>query len=115
MPAVLLSDKLNRTFQNSYIESAPLSILMSVIASEEVDPIIRRSLQREIGLLEMKKRLTDAEIKDFERKYGMDSNEFLRAFEDGELGDAQDCFEWWRLLRGRNAIEDELRKAKMVL
>ncbi|KUK43464.1 MAG: Uncharacterized protein XD72_2153 [Methanothrix harundinacea] len=115
MPAVLLSDKLNRTFQNSYIESAPLSILMSVIASEEVDPIIRRSLQREIGLLEMKKRLTDAEIKDFERKYGMDSNEFLRAFEDGELGDAQDCFEWWGLLRGRTAIEDELRKAKMVL
>jgi len=56
---------------------------MSVIASEEVYPIIRRSLQREIGLLEMKKKLTDAEIKDFERKYGMDSNEFLRAFEDG--------------------------------
>ena len=115
MPAVLLSDKLNRTFQNSYIESAPLSILMSVIASEEVDPIIRRSLQREIGLLEMKKRLTDAEIKDFERKHGMDSNEFLGAFEDGVLGDAQDSFEWWGLLRGRTAIEDELRKAKMVL
>jgi len=32
-----------------------------------------------------------------------------------ELGDAQDCFEWWGLLRGRTAIEDELKKAKMVL
>jgi len=106
---------MKRQLQNSYIDSAPLSILMSVIASEEVDPIIRRSLQREIGLLEMKKRLTDAEIKDFERKHGMDSNEFLGAFEDGVLGDAQDSFEWWGLLRGRAAIEDELRKAKMVL
>ncbi len=101
--------------QNSYIDSAPLSISMSSIASEEVDPIIRRSLQREIGLLEMNKKLTDDEITDFERKYGMDSNEFLRAYEHGELGDAQDCFEWWGLLRGRTAIEDELKKAKMVL
>lgn len=50
---------------------------MSTIASEEVDHIIRRSLQREIELLEMKKRITDDDIKDFERKYDMDSKEFL--------------------------------------
>ena len=88
---------------------------MSVIASKEVDPIIRRSLQREIGLLEMKKRLTDGEIKDFEQKYGMDSDEFTKDFEQGKLGDAQDCFEWWGLLRGRTVIEDELRTARAVL
>jgi hypothetical protein len=88
---------------------------MSIIASEEADPIIRRSLAREIGLLEMKKRRTDEEIRDFERRYGMDSKEFLRKFEGGELGDSQDCFEWWGLLRGRNVIEEELDKARAVL
>jgi len=45
---------------------------MNTIASEEVDHIIRRSLQREIELLEMKKRITDDDIKDFKRKYDMD-------------------------------------------
>jgi hypothetical protein len=88
---------------------------MSVIASEEVDHLIRRSLEREIGLLEMKKRITDDEIKDFEQRYGMDSDEFLREFERGELGDSQDYFEWWGLLRGQTVIEEELKKAKAVL
>ncbi|HPE63426.1 MAG TPA: hypothetical protein PLQ49_04885 [Methanothrix sp.] len=88
---------------------------MSIIASEEADPIIRRSLAREIGLLEMKKRRTDDEIRDFERRYGIDSDEFLRRFERGELGDSQDCFEWWGLLRGRTVIEEELDKARAVL
>lgn len=88
---------------------------MSIIASEEADPIIRRSLAREIGLLEMKKKRTDDEIRDFERRYGMDSDEFLRRFERGELGDSQDCFEWWGLLRGRTVIEEELDKARAVL
>lgn len=88
---------------------------MSIIASEEADPIIRRSLAREIGLLEMKKRRTDDEIRDFERRFGMDSEEFLRMFERGELGDSQDCFEWWGLLRGRTVIEEELDKARAVL
>ena len=88
---------------------------MSVIASEEVDQIIRRSLEREIGLLEMKKRITDDEIKDFERRYGMDSDEFLREFERGELGDSQGYFTWWGLLRGQTVIEEELKKARAVL
>ena len=88
---------------------------MSAIAFEDANHIIRRSIEREIGLLEMKKRLTDDEIKDFERRYEMDSTEFIKQFELGSLGDAQDWFEWWGLLRGRNVIEDELRKARAVL
>ncbi len=88
---------------------------MEMIELGKADQIIRRSLQREVGLLEVKKRITDDEIKDFERKYGIDSNEFLQQFEQGRLGDSQDLFEWWGLLRGRAVIEEELRKARMVL
>jgi len=53
------------------------------IALEDANQIIRRSIEREIGLLEMKKRLTDDEIKDFERRYGMDSTQFIKQFEQG--------------------------------
>jgi hypothetical protein len=88
---------------------------MSSAAYEGADQIIRRSLEREIGLLEMKKRLTEDGIKEFERKYGMDSALFIEQFEEGKLGDSQDCFEWWGLLRGRGMIEEELRKARAVL
>ncbi len=35
------------------------------------------------------------ELARYERQYGMSSEEFLRRWEAGELGDAQDLF-WWR-------------------
>ena len=89
--------------------------MMSATAAEDAVLIIRRSLEREIGLLEMKKRLAEDEIKEFERRYDIDSADFLRRFEGGDLGDSQDWFEWWGLLRGRRAIEEEIRKAKAVL
>jgi hypothetical protein len=39
----------------------------------------------------------------------------LREFEQGKLGDSQDCFEWWGLLQGMGAIDDEIKKANAVL
>ena len=88
---------------------------MSAISTEDTILIIRRSLQREIGLLEMKERLTQKEIEEFERKYGRTSAEFISEFEQGTLGDSQDCFEWWGLLQGMRAIKGEIEKAKAVL
>jgi hypothetical protein len=35
-----------------------------------------------------------SELAEFEKRYGMDSVEFYRRFEAGELGDAADLFEW---------------------
>ena len=88
---------------------------MSASNSEDATTLIRRSLERELGLLEMKKRLTQEEIKEFEHQYGMDSTEFIKRFEAGKLGDSQDSFEWWGLLRGLGTIEKEIKKARAVL
>jgi hypothetical protein len=90
-------------------------IMMSAVSTDDAVPIIRRSLQREIGLLGAKKRLTQKEIEEFERKYGRTSAEFLSEFEQGKLGDSQDCFEWWGLLQGMRAIKEEIKKAEAVL
>jgi len=89
--------------------------MMSAISTYDTVLIIRRSLQREIGLLETKERLTQKEIEEFERKYGKTSAEFISEFEQGKLGDSQDCFEWWGLLQGMRAIKGEIEKAKAVL
>lgn len=88
---------------------------MSAISTDDAAPLIRRSLQREIGLLEAKERLTQKEIEGFERKYGRTSADFISEFEKGRLGDSQDCFEWWGLVQGLKAIKTEIRKAKAVL
>jgi hypothetical protein len=88
---------------------------MSTSNAEDATTLIRRSLERGLGLLEMKKRLTEEEIKEFEQQHGMDSIEFIKRFEAGKFGDSQDSFEWWGLLRGLGTIEKEIRKARGVL
>jgi len=44
------------------------------------------------------------EVEGFEKRYGMSSDEFVDKFERGELGDDQDYFEWWGLVRGLKKI-----------
>jgi len=88
---------------------------MCASIAEDASLIIRRSLERELGLFEMKKRLTEERIAEFERKYGLSSADFMRKFEAGELGDSKDWFEWWGLVKGRKVIEGELDKIRAVL
>jgi hypothetical protein len=54
-------------------------------------------------------------IQEFERKYGMLSKEFVQRFDAGELGDEQDCFEWWGLVKGLKAVNTEISKIRAVL
>jgi hypothetical protein len=44
--------------------------------------------------------LIRVEIEGFEKRYEMSSREFVDKLERGELGDDQDHFEWWGLVRG---------------
>ncbi|MEN4017430.1 MAG: hypothetical protein PQ975_01640 [Methanobacterium sp.] len=84
------------------------------LAKEEVS-IVKESLQRELILSKSKVNLLKEEIKGFEKKYGMSSEEFMEKFEQGELGDDQNYFEWWGLLRGIKKIEEKIGKIKAVL
>jgi len=88
---------------------------MDVAISEDAVPLIKDSVNREIILIESKISIIKTEIKQFEDKYQMISSEFLKKFEKGELGDSQDFFEWWGLLKGLATLEDRLNKAKAVI
>lgn len=88
---------------------------MDVAISEDAGPIIKDSVHREIILLESKIHLIKSEIKQFEEKYNLSSSEFQKKFEKGSLGDSQDYFEWWGLIRGLKALEENLDKAKAVI
>lgn len=94
--------------------NASIRRIMDVAISEEVAPIIKDSIHREIILLESKINLLKGEIKQFEEKYHLTSSKFLEKFEKGNIGDSQDYFEWWGLIKGLKTIEDRLNKAKAV-
>ena len=88
---------------------------MDVAISQDAVPVIKDSVNREIILIESKISIIKTEIKQFEDKYQIISSEFLKKFEKGELGDSQDFFEWWGLLKGLRTLEDRLKKAKSVV
>ena len=81
----------------------------------DAEPIIRDALRRELALFETRERLVLFEIEDLERKYGMTSSEFLNKFESGILGDDQDYFVWWSLIRGLEAVRGRKDKIKGML
>ncbi|MFQ6072505.1 MAG: hypothetical protein ACE5KT_07385 [Methanosarcinales archaeon] len=88
---------------------------MVLTLEEEFVPIIMESLRRETALIEVKINLVKDEILDFEKKYNISSEEFLKKFESGELGDAQDFFEWWGLIRGLKKLKERMQQARKVL
>jgi hypothetical protein len=88
---------------------------MEVVIGEDAAPVVKDSIHREVILLESKINLVKSEIKQFEEKYHLKSSDFLEKFEKGELGDSQDFFEWWGLIKGLKTLEDRLEKAKTVI
>ena len=93
-----------------------LVVLMGMDSSlAEASSIIEGSLRRELALFEMKERLIREEIEEFERKYATSSSEFMEKFERGDLGDDQDYFEWWGLIRGLKTVREQMDKIRAVL
>ncbi len=88
---------------------------MEVAISEDVVPVVKDSINREIVLLESKINLLKSEIKKFEEKYKLTSREFEDKFDSGKLDDSQDFFEWWGLIRGLKTLKDKLIKARSVV
>ena len=50
----------------------------------------------------------ERDLREFEKRYGMDSATFYRQFEAGELGDAMDFFEWSGLYELRQDLLDKI-------
>jgi len=60
-----------------------------------------QSLERESRLSGTAIAQLDERCRTFEEKYGWSTEEFLRKFNAGEIGDDQDYFLWYALARAR--------------
>jgi hypothetical protein len=81
---------------------------------EELDRMVGKLL--EVALSQHKLRLEryDRELREFEKRYGMESSVFYQQFEAGKLGDAIDFFEWSGLYELRQDIVEKIRKLERV-
>lgn len=87
---------------------------MEIAISDDAIPVVKESLGREILLLRAKIRLAEKEIAVFEDRYNMPSSLFHKKFENGDLGDSRDYFEWWGLLTGLGTLRIKLDQAQSV-
>lgn len=88
---------------------------MALTMGDKAISVIKTSLEHELMLLRSRCNLLEKEIQNFEKKYNLSSKEFKEKFDNGELGDSQDFFEWWGLLRGLKSSEEKIERAKKVL
>lgn len=65
-----------------------------------VDDNVLSSLKREKAICELAIQNLREKCHTFEARYEMSTEEFLIKFNDGELGDKEDLFEWYALSQG---------------
>jgi len=79
------------------------------IKSDEVRRVLDSALRHEADLADARRAYFERACQAFERRYGMSSEEFLRQFESGALGDDADYFDWYAAKRGLDLWERRFR------
>ena len=80
----------------------------------ELDRMLGRLLEMALNQHKLRLERYDRDLRQFEKRYGMESAAFYRQFEAGELGDAIDFFEWSGLYDLRQDILEKIRNLELV-
>ena len=69
---------------------------VTVIAETSValKPLIESAVRSELRMLALGLERTRQRLREFETEYGLDSEEFIRRYEGGELSESLDFIEW---------------------
>ena len=79
------------------------------INSDEVRRVLGSALRHEADLADARRVHFERACQAFERRYRMSSEEFMRQFESGALGDDADYFDWYAAKRGLDLWERRFR------
>ncbi len=69
-------------------------------SEQEVQEVVASALASEVAQAEARRAYFAKLCTQFEEKYGFSSDEFMRRFEAGELGDEEELFDWYAAKRG---------------
>lgn len=88
-----------------------LDMLKEVHADEiELDQVLEKLLSVALDRQRQRLKRYEAELSEFETRYGMDSASFYERFEAGELGDAMDFCEWAGVFRLRQDLRGKIHR-----
>jgi DNA-binding SARP family transcriptional activator len=76
------------------ISQKKIDVLMEIGAGAIIDSTLSKLIDIQIARYQNNIKEISAELKEFEKRFGMSSEECYRRFESGELGDEGDFFEW---------------------
>ncbi len=71
-------------------------------------PLVEAALQNEIRMLAAGTRRTQQRLKDFETRFGISTDEFVRSYENDELSETLEYAEWIGEFRLLNRLQEKL-------
>jgi hypothetical protein len=93
-----------------------LEVLQETYSDEaELDQILGKLLDIALSQHRLRRERYERDLCEFEERYGMESGEFYRRFEAGELGDAMDFFEWAGLYELDQDIQAKIQRLELAL
>ena len=81
----------------------------TVFQLDEVRSVLNSALHREADLASARRAYFEHACRGFEQKHQMTSDEFMRQFESGALGDDAHYFDWYAAKRGLDLWERRFR------
>jgi len=81
----------------------------TIVQPDEVRSVLNTALHREADLASARRTYFEHACRTFEQRYRMSSDEFMRQFESGVLGDEAQCFDWYAAKRGLDLWERRYR------
>ena len=91
-----------------------MAIDINLLKKEEVLESVSSAVDREIEIGEFMVKKTNSEIKAFENKFKMGSDDFLKKFEGGKLGDNEEYFEWFSAIKAKERWQRKLHSLKSL-
>jgi hypothetical protein len=93
-----------------------LEILRDTYPNEaELDRVLGKLLENVLSHYKLRLDRYDQDLRQFEQRYGMESEIAYKQFEAGELGDAMDFFEWAGLVELRQDLLKKIHRLEFAL
>ncbi|MEA3459723.1 MAG: hypothetical protein U9R11_03455 [Chloroflexota bacterium] len=93
-----------------------LEVLKDAYPDEtELDRVVGRIVDMTLSQHRLRLERYERDLREFERRYDMESKTFYQRFDAGELGDAMDFFEWAGLYELRQDLLEKIRRLESAL
>ena len=87
---------------------------MSIDIPENSKQILKDLLESEIKRLNNKVKTLKEELKIYEAKYELNSDEFIKRFDSGKIGDEEDFFSWYSIYDIMMQVKDKLESLESI-